>query len=52
MDDAKKMLEKTKKNWVPMTLGDKEVGIDNQDAGQLRQRATKTFGNDKTCFSI
>ena len=41
-----------KRHWVPMTLGDKEVGIDNQDAGQLRQRATKTFGNDKTCFSI
>ena len=32
MDDAKKMLEKTKKNWVPMTLGDKEAG--DQDVRQ------------------
>ena len=47
---AKKTLEKTKKHWVPMTLGDKEAG--NQDVGQPRHWATKTFGNDKTCFSI
>ena len=52
LGDAKKNVGKDKKrHWVPMTLGDKEVGIDNQDAGQLRQRATKTFGNDKTCLS-
>ena len=51
LGDAKKNVGKDKKHWVHMTLSDnKEAG--NQDVGQPRHWATKTFGNDKTCFSI
>ena len=39
LGDAKKMLEKTKKHWVTMTLGDQGVG--NQDVGQPRHWATR-----------